>query len=96
MFNEVLGSPREMVDAGNRIALDKDNQGKSCSCLERKATGMRTVIHERNGTFQFDIQVPRGKGGGVEEVEDVRGKTEDVKRGEGFPRQGTLLTNLFY
>ena len=43
--------------------LDKDGHGKSCIYLEHKATGKRTVIHERNGTVQFDIQVPRGKGG---------------------------------
>ena len=63
-----------------------------CSYVEYKPTGQKTAIYERNGTFQFSIKVPRGKGGAVEEVV---GGGEDV-RTEGFPRPGTLQKDLFY
>ena len=89
---KVLGSVREMVKAKNRIVFDEDEQGRSCSYVEYKPTGQKTVIHERNGTFQFSIKVPKGKGGGVEEVV---GGGEGV-RAEGFPRPGTFQTDLFY
>ena len=89
---KVLGSVREMVKSKNRIVFDEDEQGRSCSYVEYKPTGQKTVIHERNGTFQFSIKVPKGKGGGVEEVMEGG---EGV-RAEGFPRPGTLQTDLFY
>ena len=57
-----------MVDAGNRVVFDKDSNGKCISCLESKSTKVRTAIHERSGTYQFDIKVPRGRGGGVEQA----------------------------
>ena len=81
-----------MVDAGNRVVFDKDGEARCISYLEGKATGVKTVIHERSGTYQFDIEVPRGRGGG--DVEEVRGR--QVTRDEGFPRQGTLAADLFY
>ena len=87
---KVLGSAREMVNAGNRIVLDKDSNGKCISYLECKATGVKTAIYESNGTFKFDIKVPKGRGG----VEEVRG--QEVTRSEGFPRQGTLMADLVY
>ena len=89
---KVLGSVREMVHHGNRVVFDLDANGRSISYLECKANGVKTAIHERNGTFQFDIRVPKGKGGGVEEV---RGGNGEVT-GEGFPRQGTLMADLFH
>ena len=88
----VLGSAREMVDAGNRIVLDKDSEGKCVSYLECKATGVRTAIYECNGTFKFDIKVPKGRGGGVEEVTGGCGAVTIV----GFPRRGTLVADLFH
>ena len=89
---QVIGSVREMVDAGNRVVFDKNAEGRCISYLERKATGVKTAIHERNGTYQFDIKVPKGKGGGVEEVTRSNG----VVNGEGFPRQGPLVADLFH
>ena len=89
---KVLGSVREMVHSGNRVVFDVDPNGHSISYLECKATGVKTAIHERCGTFQFDIKVPKGKGGGVEEV---TGRGGAVTR-EGFPRQGTLVADLFH
>ena len=77
------------MDAGNRIVLDKDVNGKCISYLERKATGKRTAIHERNGAFQLNITIPKGKD---EEVDAVQVKVEE----QGFPRQGTLEADLFY
>ena len=89
---KVLGSVREMVDYGNRVVFDRDANGKCISYLECKATKVRTAIQERNGTYQFDIKVPKGKGGGVEEVTRSNG----VVNREGFPRQGTLMADLFH
>ena len=80
------------MDAGNRVVFDMDDNGKSISYLEYKATKVKTAIHERNGTYQFDIRVPKGKGGGVEEVTGGNG----VVTREGFPRQGTLVADLFH
>eukprot|EP00959_Pyramimonas_sp_CCMP1952_P226732 4740727-Pyramimonas_sp.AAC.1 len=49
-----------MVNAGNRVVFDKDPNGKSLSHIMNKATGKLTAIHEKNGTFQFNITVPKG------------------------------------
>ena len=81
-----------MVKSKNRIVFGEGEQDRSCSYVEYKPTGQNTVIHERNGTFQFNIQVPRGKGGGVQEVTTGAG----AARPEGFPRPGTFQTDLFY
>ena len=90
--SKALGSVCEMVDSGNRVVFDKDANGKCISYLECKATQIKTAIRERNGTYQFDIKVPKGRGGGVEEVTGGNGA---VTR-EGFPRQGTLVADLFH
>ena len=90
--SKVLGSVREMVKAGNRVVFDEDSNGNCISFLECKATNVKTAIKERNGTCQFDIRVPKGRGGGVEEVTASNGS---VTR-EGFPRQGTLVADLFH
>ena len=99
--DKVLGPVREMVNVGNRVIFDKDSNGKCCSYIEHKPTGHKTSIHERNGKFQFDLKIPKGKevdavnssGNTVEDrVRDVR----VVNAGEGFPRQGTLMANLFH
>ena len=88
---KVLGSAREVLDTGNRIVLDRDEQGRSCSYLEHNASGHRTVVKEVRGTFQFDIRVPRGT---TNESEDTG--VQEVKNREGFPRQGALAEDLFY
>ena len=90
--SKVLGSVREMVKSGNRVVFDEDANGNCISFLECKATNVKTAIKERNGTYQFDIRVPKGKGGGVEEVTRSNG----AANGEGFPRQGTLVADLFH
>ena len=92
--NKVLGSVREMVKAGNKVVFDEDANGKPCSYVEYKKTGMRTVIHDNNGNFQFAIRVPKGETA-VNKVEEDR-KSEEDNRGEGFPRQGVLRADLFY
>ena len=51
--NEVLGSARAMVEAGNRVAFDRDNEVGPRSYALRKAT-------ERSGISQFRFKVPRG------------------------------------
>ena len=85
---KALGSVREMVQAGIKVVFDEDARGNSCIYLDREATGRRTVMYGRNGTFQFDIKVPKGNGHEVEEV------TRRAK--EGCPRQGALMADLFY
>ena len=91
--SKVLGSVREMVKAGNRVVFDEDANGNCISFLECKATNVKTAIRERNGTYQFDIRVPKGRGGGgVEEVTRSNG----VVNREGFPQQGTLVADLFH
>ena len=87
--NKTLGSAREMLEAGNRVVLDRDSNGRDCSYIEHKATGRKTAVHERNGAFQFNIVVPRDKEAKVDEIEAVNAQ-------EGCPRQGTLETDLFY
>lgn len=82
---EVLGSVREMGEAKNRIAFDMDKQGRYCGYVECEPTGQTTSIYEKNGTFQFNIQVPKGNGGGVPEV-----MTGGAVATEGFPPAGIL------
>ena len=81
-----------MVDSGNRVVFDKYSNGRCISYLECKATGVKTAFRETNGTYQFDIKVPKGKRGGVEEVTASNGSVTS----EGFPRQGTLVADLFH
>ena len=89
--NKVLGSAREMVEAGNRVVLDRDSEGRPCSYVLHKATGHKTNIYERNGTFQFDLKVPKGSGKtGVHEVE------KEGSGDEGFTRPGTLMEEIFH
>ena len=99
--DKVLGPVREMVNVGNRVVFDKGPDGKSCSYVEHKPTGHKTAIHERDGKFQFDLKIPKGKG--VDSVNSVGDSVESRRRdvtvvnaGEGFPRQGTLMANLFH
>ena len=55
----------------------------------RATGGQVTKVHERNGAFQFDIVIPKGK---ATEVDAVQDREAD----QGFPRQGTLEADLFY
>ena len=50
-----LGSVRAMVKAGNMVVFDDGD-----SYIVNKATGVKTVIEDRNGAFVFDIWVPKG------------------------------------
>eukprot|EP00959_Pyramimonas_sp_CCMP1952_P122061 2551530-Pyramimonas_sp.AAC.1 len=59
-----------MVNAGNRVVFDKDLNGRSLSHIMNKATGRCATIHEKSGTFQFNIMVPKGP------VEAVTPKSE--------------------
>ena len=56
---KVLGSAREFLDTGNRIVLDRDERGEPCSYVQHNASGHRTAVKERRGTFQFEIRVPK-------------------------------------
>ena len=88
---KVLGSAREFLDTGNRIVLDRDETGKPCSYMEHKASGHRTVVKERRGTFQFDIRVPKGVS-----TESEKSGVGEVRDRASFPRQGTLAEDQFY
>ena len=90
--NKVLGSVWEILESGNRVTFDRDDDGKPCSFIEHEATGKRTSIHERNGSFQVDVRVPKGNGADVTKTpETVAGVSS-----EGFTRPGTLEADLFY
>ena len=57
--------------------------------------------HERNGTFQFDLEIPKGKeveavSGGGDLVNSRTCEARVVNAGLGFPRQGALMADLFY
>ena len=58
-----LGSARAMMRAGNRVVLDSDG-----SYVYNKATGVTTKIEDRDGSFQFDIWVPRASAGDGEQT----------------------------
>ena len=97
--DKVLGSVREMVNVGNRVVFDKGPDGKCCSYVEHKPSGHRTNIYDRNGKFQFDLKIPRGKGASSvnsvgDSVDSRRRDVTVVNEGEGFPGQGTLMANL--
>ena len=47
-----LGSVKKMVAAGNRVVFDSEG-----SYIEEKGTGLRTKIHERNGTYALDLWI---------------------------------------
>ena len=90
--NKVLGPVREMVESGNKVVFDTDTEGQPCSFVEHKASGKKTAIRHRNGTFQFDIRVPKGNGRDVTKVQEVA----ESQSNEGFTRPGTLEADLFY
>ena len=71
--------------------LDRDAEGRSRCYVEHKASGHRTIIHERNGTFQFDIQVPKVPGQKAADELLQSSITEHA-----FSRQGTLAEIMFY
>ena len=84
--NKASGSAREMVEAGDRVMLDRDCEGRPCSCVLRKAAGHRTVIHERHGGFQFDLEMLRGNA-----TRPVQQLSEDSRDERGSHRQGNLV-----
>ena len=90
----MLGSVREMVEAGNKVVFDEDANGNCCSYVEFKKTGKRTKIHDNNGNFQFAIRVPKGEPT-VNKVEEDR-RSRGGRGNEDFPRQGVLKSDLFY
>ena len=51
-----LGSGMRMVEADNRIVLDKEG-----SFIENKRTGSRIKVNHENGSFTFDFWVPAAK-----------------------------------
>ena len=89
--SKALGAAREFLDTGNRVVLDRDEQGRSCSYLDHKATGHRTAVSEKGGTFQFNVRIPKGNASAV-----AGSHVQEVRNVEGFPRLGTLAEDLFY
>ena len=49
-----LGSVRAFVRAGNCVVFDAGG-----SYIQNKATGVKTVIEDRNGAYVFDLWIPR-------------------------------------
>ena len=51
---KVLGSVRQMVEAGNRVVFDK-----SGSYIEHKLSKKRTHMKEKGGGYTFSMQVKK-------------------------------------
>ena len=49
-----LGSVSQMLKAGNKVQFEKGN-----CYIENEATGRRTSIKEKAGTFEIGVWVPR-------------------------------------
>ena len=64
-----LGSVRAFVKAGNRVVFD--NGG---SYIQHKATGVKTVIEDRNGAYVFDLWIPRDNAQSVSGKHGYSGK----------------------
>ena len=89
-----LGSVRAMLKAGNRVVFDEGD-----SFIVNKATGVKTVIEDRNGAFVFDIWIPRGNRQQDQQHEGYQGKyfqalveeAEEANRAAGFARLDDLF-----
>ena len=49
---KVLGSVRQMVEAGNRVVFDKEG-----SYIEHKISGKRTHMNEKGGGYTFNMKI---------------------------------------
>ena len=49
-----LGSVNQMLKAGNKVHFERGN-----CYIENEATGRRTIIKEKAGTFEIGVWVPR-------------------------------------
>ena len=67
-----LGSVKKMVAAGNRVVFDSEG-----SYIEEKGTGLRTKIHERNGTYALDLWIKSQESG--EEQQQILAVVEQAE-----------------
>ena len=83
----ILGSVRQMVKAGNRVAFDEEG-----SYIEHKASKKKTSLYEKGGGYAFAMNVRK------ESKSDSLGTgtaTASGSRSEaGFHRQASLVQKL--
>ena len=78
--NKVLASVKRICDAGNRVVFDK-NGGK----IIDEATGKVTELEEKNGTYIFNMWLPRKKErAGIESVNRFAALAEEQGNDEVF------------
>ena len=78
--NKVLASVKRICDAGNRVVFDK-NGGK----IIDTATGKVTELEEKNGTYVFNMWLPRVKErGSIESVNRFAALAEEQGNDEVF------------
>jgi hypothetical protein len=80
---KVLGSVGKFCGAGNRVVFD-DDPATGGSYIEHKATGKKTEIRKKNGTYEFSIWVKAPSSAG----EEAPGEKEASLTGAVFARLG--------
>ena len=78
---KALGSVSRMVRHGNRVVFDMDESGVSNSYIEKKDTGEKLWLRERNGVYVLDLLVaPPGYAGEVDNYGQPKGFTRPSGR----------------
>ena len=78
---KALGSVSKMVSNGNKVVFDTDAQGNCHSYIEKKGTGEKLWLRERNGVYVLDVLVaPPGYSGEVDDYGQPKGFTRQSGR----------------
>ena len=78
---KALGSVSRMVKNGNKVIFDVDEKGNNHSYIEKKDTGERLWLRERNGVYVLDVMVaPPGYTGEVDGYGQPKGFTRQSGR----------------
>ena len=78
---KALGSVSRMVKNGNKVVFDVDVHGNCHSYIEKKETGERLWLRERNGVYVLDVLVaPPGYNGEVDDYGQPKGFTRPSGR----------------
>ena len=57
-----------MVDCGQRVVFDADDQGNNTSYFECKRTGRKSRIDQRNRVYEFPLELDDGRSGNERQV----------------------------
>ncbi len=55
--NKALGSASKIVNSGNRIVVDLDEDGNDYAYIENKRTKEKLWMRQRNGVYVLDVLV---------------------------------------